>query len=295
MNAVREELPLVTVVISSYNHINYVEQAIQSVLASNYKKIEIIVVDDCSHDGSQEKLEELSRKMGFQLILNEENLGLNQSLQKTMSLWNGKYVAFLASDDFIGADKISLQVAYLEGTVKDAVYSNAFLVNANGVVQGEGSLSLFEEYYSKGKALELIYIDDSSSPLLQSGLFKTKIMKELFWVRKMFMSDDWAIQIKLFEKYDIGFVNNAVVYYRLHENNTHRNYWKTLSWRVDIISNLTPGELRLRALSNLFLSVGSNAFRSRDYYFAIRFTLLSLVIGFPLLKIKKIFKKFNFS
>jgi glycosyltransferase involved in cell wall biosynthesis len=51
------ENPLVTVIIPAYNRVDYIEQAINSVLDQTYPRVQLIVIDDGSTDGTHEKIE----------------------------------------------------------------------------------------------------------------------------------------------------------------------------------------------------------------------------------------------
>ena len=71
----RKDLPLVSVVIPSYNHARYIGKAIESVLSQTYPNIELIVVDDGSRDDSRGVIKNLADRHGFQTILNEVKIG----------------------------------------------------------------------------------------------------------------------------------------------------------------------------------------------------------------------------
>ena len=60
-----KDLPLVSVIISSYNHADYVEAAIESVLAQTYPNVELLVVDDGSRDDSVARIRKLQEKYGY--------------------------------------------------------------------------------------------------------------------------------------------------------------------------------------------------------------------------------------
>jgi alpha-1,3-rhamnosyltransferase len=63
----RKDLPLVSVVIPSYNHARYIGKAIESVLSQTYPNIELIVVDDGSRDDSRGVIKNLADRHGFRL------------------------------------------------------------------------------------------------------------------------------------------------------------------------------------------------------------------------------------
>ena len=92
---------LVSIIIPCYNHINYVEESILSVLGQSYSDIELIVIDDGSTDGSAELLERLSREYKFRLYI-QENCGLTETLNKAIFGYaKGDFIQLLASDDVL--------------------------------------------------------------------------------------------------------------------------------------------------------------------------------------------------
>ena len=68
MNLFSEKKPLVSVIVPSYNHIDFIEDTIRSVIGQTYSNVELVVIDDGSTDGSPELLKTLSNKYGFKLI-----------------------------------------------------------------------------------------------------------------------------------------------------------------------------------------------------------------------------------
>ena len=107
--------PLVSVVITTFNRAQYIVKAIDSALAQTYKNLEIIVLDDCSHDNTPQILSEYSRKDNrIKIFRNETNLGVAKNLNKGVGLSQCKYIAILDSDDsWCDKDKIQKQVDFL--------------------------------------------------------------------------------------------------------------------------------------------------------------------------------------
>ena len=102
--------PLVSVVIPSFNHKDFVLKSIHSVLDQTYKNVELIVVDDGSSDGSVELLSAASRKLGFRFIA-QENAGVCKTLNRGIQEFSkGEYICTLASDDYFEATKIQKQL-----------------------------------------------------------------------------------------------------------------------------------------------------------------------------------------
>ena len=75
--------PLVSVIISCYNHEHYIEDCVRSAIAQTYPAIELLVVDDGSTDSSPEILTRLADELNFDLRL-QANKGLSTTLNETM-------------------------------------------------------------------------------------------------------------------------------------------------------------------------------------------------------------------
>lgn len=106
--------PLVTVVIASYNHAQYITKAIQSVLHQTYENIELVIVDDGSKDDSHEVIRKFINHPKIKVLMNNENKGQSAVFNQALAISSGKYVAFLPSDDWFLPEKTALQVAKME-------------------------------------------------------------------------------------------------------------------------------------------------------------------------------------
>src|SRR5690349_13476521 len=98
-------MPLVSVIVPSYNHEKFITECVESIMQQTYKNFELTVIDDGSRDGSRDILKQLQDKYGFNLVL-QENIGLTSTLNKGIQNWGtGKYISFCASDDYWALDK----------------------------------------------------------------------------------------------------------------------------------------------------------------------------------------------
>ena len=105
--------PLATVLIANYNNSKYVDQCLTSVINQNYKKIEIVVVDDNSSDNSLEILNKYTSQI--KLIKKKQKTGLGffdqmGSYYEALKESKGEIIFFLDSDDYFHLDKVSIIV-----------------------------------------------------------------------------------------------------------------------------------------------------------------------------------------
>ena len=112
--------PLVSVICLSYNHAAYVGEAIASVLAQNYPRVELIVVDDGSRDASVPAIKQaLAGKKDIKFIQLEENVGNCRAFNLAWRQAQGDYIIDLAADDRLLPGRIARGVAALQAAGPD--------------------------------------------------------------------------------------------------------------------------------------------------------------------------------
>ena len=121
----------ISVIIPTYNRKDYVQAAVDSVLAQSHAETEVIVVDDGSSDGTGQVLTE---RYGGQIqYLWQENGGRSRARNRGLAQATGIYVAFLDDDDLYLPNKLASQGAYLSREPEiDLVASGVYFVNADG-------------------------------------------------------------------------------------------------------------------------------------------------------------------
>ena len=110
--AVVTDYGLVSIIMPNYNSEKYIEATIKSVLAQSYPNWELIIVDDCSKDGSVAIVESFDDER-IRLIRNSVNSGAAVSRNNAIEAANGRWIAFLDSDDLWAENKLSEQLEYM--------------------------------------------------------------------------------------------------------------------------------------------------------------------------------------
>jgi glycosyltransferase involved in cell wall biosynthesis len=130
------ESPLVTIVTPSFNQVSFLEATIQSVLSQDYPKIEYILVDGGSQDGSLEIIKKYADRFAY--WVSEQDRGHADALNKGFSRANGKIWAWLNSDDTYYPEAVSRAVRFLvENPDVGMVYGDADLTDDQGNIIGE--------------------------------------------------------------------------------------------------------------------------------------------------------------
>ena len=125
------KVPLVSVIIPTYNRASLLPAAIASVLGQTYSNVELIVVDDGSTDGTQHLLEGYGDRLRW---ISQPNAGPAVARNRGLSIARGDILAFLDSDDQWLPTKLERQVASLEEAGSEAACSlcNCTVLFANG-------------------------------------------------------------------------------------------------------------------------------------------------------------------
>lgn len=214
------DLPLITLRVNSYNHIQYVEEAVMSVVNQTYPNKEIIVIDDGSTDGSTQLLEKLSKKYGF-FYKTQENKGVSATLNDMLQNYtHGKYIMGTASDDILELDVAEKYVDYMEKHPEFGMcYGNIRKMNDNseitGEVLGSGHTGDLFEAIATGKAV---------LPMT-SFMWNTDVFKKVGYYEESIATEDIYMLYKVSKNFKIGYVNTFAKRYRVHRKNSTTNHW----------------------------------------------------------------------
>jgi len=106
---------LVSIIMPNYNSVQFIEETIISVFAQTYKNWELVLVDDCSTDSSVKIIESLmAEDKRIKLIKLRENSGPAIARNHAIQEAQGRYLAFLDSDDLWHPKKLSKQIAFMK-------------------------------------------------------------------------------------------------------------------------------------------------------------------------------------
>lgn len=216
--------PLVSVIVPSYNHANYICQTLESIFSQTYDNIELIVIDDCSLDDSVSVINAIKAKHDFVFIEHKVNKGLSNTLNEAIKIARGKYISSIASDDYWPNYKIAVQVDILENNPEYAVCFGKQIGFNN-----EGKQKLFENTVApSGYIFDELITWRVCIPALTAMIRKICLDDVGLYDHKIAI-EDWYMWLKLSKKYPFYFIDDYLGYYRLHENNMS----KKLLWMVE--------------------------------------------------------------
>ena len=127
---------LVSIIMPSYNTANYIEASIESVRHQTYENWELIIVDDCSTDNTDEVVRPFLADRRIHYLKNEKNSGAAISRNRALREARGRWIAFLDSDDLWLPEKLEKQVSFMELNGYHFSYTNYEEINMAGEKTG---------------------------------------------------------------------------------------------------------------------------------------------------------------
>ena len=226
--------PTITVCITSYNHEDYVRQAIDSVLNQTYQQFDVFVYDDCSTDSTIDILKSYGDKIN--LIRHERNHGskaVHETINKAIANARGEYFYRLDSDDFIESD-------YFERMINECRKNETldWICGSLNIVNKDGD-QLLQWHYDDWKT-------DPDSALFRSwkycsvamphnGLFRTKFLHDHKLKFKPFEygggADIWFTICGMLCRPSVKIISGVGLNWRVHGDNNSCN----IVWQVERI------------------------------------------------------------
>ena len=222
-----EGTPKVSVLVPSFNHGGYIEEALRSVFTQTYPNIELIVIDDGSSDGSASLIASVLKDSPFPChFVCRDNRGAHATLNECASLASGKYLAPLNSDDVFARNRIALMVSSLETTELSWGFSRIVCVDdQSGELSPEADprvRELLDLQFQLSITRPMSKLFWRCNPSISTGnLFVTKALFEtVAGFRDYRANHDWDFCLRASEWCEPCFVDAPLYRYRLHGTNT---------------------------------------------------------------------------
>lgn len=114
---------LISIIMPSYNNEKYIKNSLDSIVNQTYKNWELIIIDDCSCDNSNQIILSYNDQR-IRLLRNEKNIGAALSRNYGLREAKGKYIAFIDSDDIWVLDKLEKQLKFISENDYAFIYSD---------------------------------------------------------------------------------------------------------------------------------------------------------------------------
>ncbi|WP_232434615.1 glycosyltransferase [Burkholderia ubonensis] len=186
--------PLVSVVVPHFNLGEYLPRTLDSILASTYENVEIVVVDDCSTDALSCLTIERIQTVGdrLRIVRNPMNLGLAATRNVALQHVRGEFILTLDADDLIGPQFIELAVkALLARPAYDFVVPQTgfFLDREEGQIGRQAAFTDYAVFYGEARALGMFENRFSTATCVA----RTSVLRELKYREELEAYEDWDL------------------------------------------------------------------------------------------------------
>lgn len=221
-------LPLISILIPVYNVEAFVQEAVLSICNQTYKNIEIIVVDDCSTDGTYNVVAELVKiDSRIKLFKNEKNSKIVKTLNFALEQAKGDFIARMDGDDVSAPERLEKQLDFL---IKNPQYylvgSHVNTIDANNIIIGKKEMPIKDKIINK----TIKY----ASPVLHIWLAKREVYNQLNGYREIPGAEDYDFLLRM-HSLGLFFTNlNSFEYsVRIRDGNTT----STIGFNQRLMSN----------------------------------------------------------
>lgn len=241
--------PLVSIVIPCYNHAQFVQETIQSVIDQDYENIELIIIDDGSKDNSVEVIQEMIPACEERFVRFEfryrPNKGLCATLNEALEWCKGEYFSPLASDDIALPHKTSFLLKKHQQYDAAVVFGSARKFN----IEKEGKdLLLNCEHTLK----DLMFI--KNMPAAPASLMRTDIIRNVGGFLEGVALEDLYMWLKLTSNGEkLYSFPEVVVKYRDHEANTIKQFEFMHKQRLKVLELFSSVPYYKEARKNAFI------------------------------------------
>ncbi len=206
----------VSVLIPCYNHQDFVSQTINSVMNQTFEDFELIVVDDGSKDNSVGIIKELQNKFKFK-FLSRPNKGLVPTVNELISLSTGQYYIIFASDDIMLPNRLERQVGFLDSNQEIAMcHSGCEWIDEKGeFIKTDCKINPTGYVFP-----ELLKGDFIIAP---SVMIRKSVLEDVGKYDESLQIEDYDMFLRIAHKYPIGYLNEVLVQYRQHPDNSYNN------------------------------------------------------------------------
>lgn len=209
--------PRISVVMSVFNGLAYLDEAVRSVLAQTFRDFEFLIVDDGSTDGSADRLRRLADEDMRIRVFTQDNAGLAVALNRAIAAARGDYLARMDADDVSRPGRFAAQVAYLDAHPRCAVVGTGYIV-----IDAAGRRCGGTQTVDDPRRLRDRILTAAGNPLCHgSVMIRAAAVRDLRPVYRSRYSQDFDLWVRLLAAWDAGMVDAPLYLYREHDASVH--------------------------------------------------------------------------
>lgn len=248
---------LVSVIVASYNHAEYLQERMESLINQTYQNIEIIVIDDCSTDASTKILRKYENHPKVKLIIRKKNAGWVAVSNQGVKASKGEFIIFANCDDSCESEMIETLVkSMMNNQTAGISYCRSKMIDNDGKFLGDDFANRESSFKNKCRSDTLIYKEEMVLfllhscviPNLSSALFRKECYLFAGGLTKIYeVCADWDLFFRVVKKFDVAYVAKPLNKFRQHKTTIRISTKEKILYRE--IINLLLTQLTLFKLS----------------------------------------------
>lgn len=260
---------LLSICCLGYNHEKFLKDNLDSIKRIDYPHIEVIVVDDGSSDNSVSLLRDIQKDFPFELkIIAQKNTGnIGKNLNNAYHVAKGSLITFISLDDVFNSKAILEEIKIMNANPKLAFVAakKAVAISNDGFINNNLP-KLPIETINNPSLEELLEFDYShfGAFYIQGAIFRKEIIDRIQGFDEDMTGDDIVLRTKLFREmicsgiWEYHFINYNNVFYRLHDNNIHKNSSRQIKIVTEYLEKYWPDREDPKILIDWVCSIGRN-------------------------------------
>ena len=229
--------PLISVCIPMYNSEKFIKEAVFSVLEQSYSNIEIIIVDDCSSDGSVSVVQNIKDSKIKLIMLDKNSKGPAKPRNIAVKNSNGEFIALFDSDDIMIKDRLKKQLIFMQENPNIGLCGG-------GYIPFEGDNTFKRKILPKSN-LEIKTLMLFTNPIANPTIFaKATLLKDTLCKEEFNGAEDYEMLTRLLFKTDFANLKEPLIRYRLHSFNMSKKHSlqheKFSLAKINLIDRLLP-------------------------------------------------------
>jgi len=214
------KMPLVSVIMSSYNYERYISRAIESVLSQTFADFELLIIDDGSRDSSRDIIQRYSRQDSrIRYIFHGSNTGIAKVYNEGIQASKGKFIAFIDSDDLWARDKLQKQIDILKDDENLVVWSEGEIINKDDEPVGTRFTQLHKATGKRKTGYVFNELVKGNFVFLSSAIFRKDNLDSIRFNEDIRHLNDFVFFLDLSRRYDFCFIDEPLAKYRIHGGN----------------------------------------------------------------------------
>ena len=212
--------PLISVVITTYAHENYIGKTLASVLEQDVQDMEVIVLDDCSPDATEEVVGKYLHDERVIYKRHDRNIGGKANNTLALQSGSGKYLVWLHGDDFFLPGHLKAGIDALEANPDCALaYSPCYWVDESDRIMKVASHpghADFSYFGGRNEVAELLAWDNYITP--SAAVFRRSDLEQIAGLHPDIKAADWDLFLRLaIHNPNFAFLNKPSTAYRIHD------------------------------------------------------------------------------